>query len=104
MEKSYTSLSVAIEALQKEGYNVDFNLVEDGIMSKALKAEWKSCDLDVVKFYRFEGMTDPGDNTILYVIETTDGKKGLLVDSYGADTGPVSAEMIQKLKIHHEDE
>ena len=70
MKKSYSSLSVAIQDLQKEGYTEDFNLVEEGIESKNLKKKWKAGELDVVKYYRFEGMTDPGDNTILYLIET----------------------------------
>ena len=95
MKKGYTSLSIAIKDLQENGYTEDFNLVEEGIESKSLKKKWDAGNLDVVKFYRFEGMTNPGDNTILYVIKTTDGKKGLLVDSYGADSGPVSPEMIE---------
>ena len=103
MKKSYSSLSVAIQDLQKEGYTEDFNLVEEGIESKNLKKKWKAGELDVVKYYRFEGMTDPGDNTILYLIETKDGLEGLLVDAYGADQGEISPEMIQKLKLHHDE-
>lgn len=103
MKEGYTSLSVAISELQKEGYTEDFNLVDEGIESRALKSKWKAGECDVVKFYRFEGPSDPGDNTILYLIETTDGKKGLLVDVYGADTGNVSPEMIKKLHIHHDE-
>lgn len=103
MKNSYSSLSVAIQDLQNKGYNEDFNLVADGIESKSLKRKWKAGELEVVKFYRFEGMTDPGDNTILYLIETKDGRKGLLVDVYGADSGVVSSEMIQKLTIRHDE-
>ena len=103
MKNSYSSLSVAIADLQKHGYTEDFNLVCEGIESKNLKKKWKAGELDVVKFYRFEGMTNPGDNTILYLIETNDGIKGLLVDAYGADQGEVSPEMIQKLKLHHDE-
>ncbi|MDC8001976.1 phosphoribosylpyrophosphate synthetase [Aequorivita todarodis] len=103
MKNSYSSLSVAISDLQKHGYTEDFNLVGEGIESKNLKKKWKAGELDVVKFYRFEGMTNPGDNTILYLIETNDGIKGLLVDAYGADQGEVSPEMIQKLKLHHDE-
>lgn len=101
MKNSYPSLSIAIEDLQKHGFTEDFNLVEEGIESKNLKKQWKAGELEVIKFYRFEGMTNPGDNTILYLIETQDGKKGLLVDAYGADAGTVSPEMIQKLRLHH---
>jgi hypothetical protein len=101
MENSYSSLSKAIEALQKEGFTEDFNLVEKGIECKKYKTQWKAGDLKVIHFYRFEGMNDPGDSTILYLIETKEGKKGLLVDAYGADRGVVSSEMIQKLRMHH---
>jgi hypothetical protein len=103
MKNSYSSLSIAIEALQKEGYSEDFNLVENGIESKAIKKSWDAGELEIVKFYRFEGIADPGDNTILYVIETQFGKKGLLVDAYGADTGNISPEMIVKLKMQHDE-
>ncbi|WP_338039324.1 hypothetical protein [Maribacter litopenaei] len=39
------------------------------------------------------------DSTILYVIETSKGEKGLLVDAYGVYAGNVSREMIEKLRI-----
>lgn len=103
MRNSYSSLSVAIADLQSKGFSEDFNLVAEGIQSKNLKKEWKAGDLEVIKFYRFEGMSNPSDNTILYLIETKDGTKGLLVDVYGADIGNVSPEMIRKLSIHHDE-
>lgn len=103
MRNSYLSLSVAIADLQSKGFSEDFNLVAEGIQSKNLKKEWKAGDLEVIKFYRFEGMSNPSDNTILYLIETKDGTKGLLVDVYGADIGNVSPEMIKKLAIHHDE-
>ena len=38
----------------------------------------------MVDFFRFEGQSDPADSAIMYVIETTDGLKGILIDAYGA--------------------
>ena len=103
MDKGYSSLSVAIEQLQAEGYAEDFNLVEEGIESKGLKKQWKAGECEVVRYFRFEGMTDPGDNSILYAIETKDGKKGLLVDNYSAAGTYISEEMREKLKITHDE-
>ncbi len=103
MENSYISLSEAIKGLQEEGYTEDFNLHDEGMESKKHKKVWKACDLEVVKYYRFEGMSNPDDNSILYVIETSDGKKGLLVDNYGASASNVSPEMIEKLRITHKE-
>ncbi|MDC6405094.1 MULTISPECIES: phosphoribosylpyrophosphate synthetase [Maribacter] len=99
MEKSYISLSEAINDLKKEGYTEDFNLCDAGIENKAKKRIHTAVDLNVVKYYRFEGETNPDDSTILYVIETSNGGKGLLVDAYGVYAGNVSREMIEKLRI-----
>lgn len=100
MEKSYPSLSVAINALQEEGFTVDFNLSAAGVENKHKGESHAASELNVLRYYRFEGMTNPDDNTILYVIETTSGDKGLLVDAYGAYAGNVPREMIEKLRMH----
>ncbi len=99
MKKAFSTLSEAVEYYQSEGYTVDFDLVEDGVHSKDLKKDWKAGELEVVEFHRFEGMTNPGDNTILYVLKCQDGSKGLLVDAYGADVA-ISREMIEKLRMN----
>ncbi|PHQ31302.1 MAG: phosphoribosylpyrophosphate synthetase [Leeuwenhoekiella sp.] len=101
MKNTYSSLSKAIEDLKDKGYDTDFNLVDDGIESKHLKKTWNAGQIEVEDAFRFEGMTNPGDNSVLYVINTDSGEKGLLVDAYGAYSGQISQEMIQKLKIEH---
>ncbi len=99
MKKAYDTVTEATEDLQSKGYTIDFDLVENGVSSKELKKEWKAEELEVVEFYRFEGMTNPGDNMILYAIECKDGEKGILVDAYGADVA-ISREMIEKLRMN----
>ncbi|HEA30152.1 MAG TPA: phosphoribosylpyrophosphate synthetase [Leeuwenhoekiella sp.] len=101
MRNTYDSLSKAIEDLKKKGYDTDFNLVDEGIESKHLKKNWTAEQIEVEEAFRFEGMSNPDDNSVLYVINTHDNKKGLLVDAYGAYSGQISKEMIQKLKIEH---
>ncbi|MFD2828661.1 hypothetical protein DSM03_10135 [Leeuwenhoekiella aestuarii] len=101
MKNTYSSLSKAIEDLQSKGYDTDFNLVDDGVESKAHKKTWTAGQIEVEDAMRFEGMTDPGDNSVLYVINTHSGEKGLLVDAYGAYSGQISKEMIEKLRIEH---
>lgn len=101
MKNTYTSLSKAIEDLKDKGYDVDFNLVDDGIESKHHKKTWNASQIEVEDAMRFEGMTNPSDNSVLYVINTDSGEKGLLVDAYGAYSGQISQEMIQKLKIEY---
>ena len=54
-------------------------------------------EIIVVNFYRFEGDSDPGDSSILYIIETIDGTKGTLLDSYGAQNSGVLSEFMDSV-------
>ncbi len=40
-------------------------------------------DLKIIKTYRFEGDSDPGDMSIIYLIEANDGLIGYSMDAYG---------------------
>lgn len=91
---------MAIQDLQKIGYTIDFNLHNDGLESKSHKIIYSAENLKVVKYYRFEGISNPEDSSILYVIETKDGKKGLLVGAYGAQSNNIPSEFLDKLKVN----
>ena len=54
--------------------------------------------VQVINFFRFEGMSDPDDNAILYIIETDDGGKGTLIDGYGIYTEPKIAAFMQEVE------
>lgn len=96
---TYETLSQAIEALQQQGYTENLNYCDSGLENKGKSCVYPASEIKVHRFFRFEGKTNPGDNSILYAIETSDGHKGLLVDAYGAYSGNIPAEIVQKLKI-----
>lgn len=98
-KNTYTSLSEAIQDLQARGYNENLNYSDRGLENKKNDSIYNADELEVTEFYRFEGATNPGDNSILYAIETSDGLKGLLVDAYGAYSGNIPREIIEKLRI-----
>ncbi len=98
-EPVYDTLSEAISDLQDHGYTESLNFCDTGLENKRKSCVYPADELEVTQFHRFEGVTNPGDNTILYAIETSDGHKGLLVDAYGAYSGNVPREIIKKLKI-----
>lgn len=99
------TLSSTVNMMKAEGYKEDFQVTKQGMTNFSEDKVYKPEQIRIVNFYRFEGTSDPGDNSILYVIETDDGVKGTLVDAYGAysdsDTTKfiVEVEEIQK-KIH----
>ncbi|MFN2261817.1 MAG: phosphoribosylpyrophosphate synthetase [Psychroflexus sp.] len=98
MAQNHT-LSQRMNSLRDKGYTEDFNLVDDIIEHKNKKSKYKIDDFEVDEVYRFEGMSNPADNSILFAISTSDGHKGMLVDGYGITSGQVSKEMLNKLKL-----
>lgn len=65
------------------GYDDDFKISDSGLKSLKTEKIYQPDQINIINFFRFEGQSDPNDNTIMYVIETTDGLKGTLIDAYG---------------------
>ncbi len=78
------TLAQCTNKLMKDGYVDTFKVVaERGLFSTQKERYYTPEETRVINFYRFEGQSDPADNTILYQIETVDGSKGMLIDAYG---------------------
>lgn len=79
------SMASIVNKMVLEGYDDDFKISEDGQYLCSLKTEksYKPEEINIVNFFRFEGQSDPNDQSILYVVETADGVKGTIVDAYG---------------------
>ncbi|MCW3091599.1 MAG: hypothetical protein JWP81_2668 [Ferruginibacter sp.] len=95
------SLVECHKKMMEDGYTENFK-VEGGRLKCLSCDKWYSPDeITICNFFRFEGISDPEDNSIMYVIETVDGKKGTIVDAYGAYADPdVSAFITEVENIH----
>ena len=67
----------------KDGYIESFKATSGGLESANTHKLYTPDQVKVVNFFRFEGFSNPNDNAIMYVIETSDGVKGTLIDSFG---------------------
>lgn len=77
------SLSSCLNRMVSDGFVEDFKVSDRGLESLNTGKWYQPEEIEVVNFFRFEGMSDPDDNAILYVIKTNDGAKGTLIDAYG---------------------
>jgi len=93
------TLSQTMNVLRDNGYTEDLNLLDEHLENKNKKKTYPIEEFEVDEYFRFEGMSNPGDNSILYAVTTADGHKGMLVDGYGVTSGQVSKKMLNKLKI-----
>ena len=82
------TLTSVINKAVANGYTENFSVTKHGICTPAEERRYMPEDIRIVNFYRFEGESDPADNTILFIIETNDGLKGTLVDAYGTYADP----------------
>lgn len=99
---SYDTLSEAMNALKAEGYKLDFNIAFDNLLCKENGVCLNPSQFEIVAYYRFEGNSDPDDSSIIYAIESTDGKlKGTLVNAYSIYSDPASDAMLKKLSVAH---
>ena len=98
--KAYTTLVEGINDLRKKGYDLDFNLRENYIECTTTKQQLSPNEFEITEVHRFEGMTNPSDQAILYAIESKHGLRGLLVNAYGPDADPISQQLIAKLSVH----
>lgn len=82
-EKMPTLTEKINKALQ-QGYTENFKITARGLTDEMESKYYNAVEIHIPNFHRFEGYSDPQDNAILYWIETSDGRKGILVDAYGA--------------------
>lgn len=72
-----------LEKIQQKGYTEQFRAEGSTLYCFDNQTAYRPDDVSVINFYRFEGISDPDDMSIIYVIETTDGQKGTLIDAFG---------------------
>ncbi len=77
------SLHSCLNRVIGDGYTDDFKPTVKGLQSKKTNRVYRPQEINIVNFFRFEGNSNPEDNVIMYIIETVDGVKGTLVNSYG---------------------
>ena len=78
-----TTVSSVLEKLRVKKFDNEFLMTPEGF-TPGNKKIYQPEDLKIIRTYRFEGESDPSDNSIIYLIEAKDGLIGYALDAYGA--------------------
>ena len=98
---TYDTVTEALAGLKSRGYTIDFNLAFDHLKCTDNKHLLYPSDFEITEHYRFEGDTDPADESAVYGISAKDGGlKGVMVTAYGAYTSEVNGDLLKKLAVH----
>lgn len=101
MKQDYGTLSQAINGLKQEGYTLDFNLEKDFLKCTKNTASLSADDFEIDAVFRYEGESDPDDESVLYAISSPKyNVKGLLVNAFGIYSEGASDALIAKLRRH----
>jgi hypothetical protein len=93
-----TPMADKMKCLNGQGYVEEFQMCDEGLKSLRTEKVFQPEDIIVVERQRFEGMSDPDDMAILYVIETKNGLKGTIVDAFGIYSNKELLEFMNKVK------
>lgn len=83
-----TEMERCLEKSAERGFTDQFRVTSNGLKSVESDKIYQPEEVRIPNFFRFEGISDPDDMSILYEIETNDGRKGTLVDAYGLYSDP----------------
>ena len=88
----------ALNDLKERGFTLDFNLANGVLHNSTADISLSPDDFEICELHRFEGMSDPTDNSILYAIKSDKYNiKGVFVDGYGVYSDDVSEALLRKL-------
>lgn len=95
-----TELERCLRLLVEKGYTDGYNIKEGKLHCLANDQLYTPKEVTAVNFYRFEGESNPDDMSILYAIETHDGRKGTIVDAYGAYADARIGDFMKGVETH----
>ena len=96
MQQERNELDV-IKKYQFDGYTSNFKCQNGLLMELENKKEYEPNQIIIEREHRFEGLSNPSDMSILYIIKTDDGLKGMVTASYGAKSDTDVDEFFKKI-------
>jgi hypothetical protein len=95
-QDKYNALT-KLKELEKQGFVDQLKFEDDRLLNLSNKKKYSINQVKNCKEYRFEGMSNPSDNSILFAIGFDDNSKGTLTVAYGPDSDPKLFEFIKKI-------
>lgn len=90
------TMADAIKALEEDGFSAQFSIADDGKIIGS-DGSWTPRDVTVERTIRFEGMSNPDDQSMVMAIRTNDSIYGTLVLPYGPDISGDQADTVRAL-------
>lgn len=94
-----STLSEAIDELVHQGFTEHFGVRGHQLRGFESGATFEANEVVIRGFDRFEGVSDPDDMAIVYMIESLSGMRGTLADAFGVYSNPVVSAFVNNVAI-----
>ena len=86
-----------IRRYEEKGYDHSYYFKDEKLIDSSTGKGYGPDEIFIVAEHRYEGMSNPSDMSILYVLETRDGSKGTLLMGYGPTADLELSEFFMKI-------
>ena len=83
----------------REGFTEHFAVRDDRLLGLDSGTSFDAKEVVIRGFDRFEGVSDPDDEEIVYAIETVTGLRGTLTDAFGVYASPVIGAFMDRVRF-----
>jgi hypothetical protein len=92
----------AIDRLARRGFTGHFAVRDNQLRDLDSGRSFEPKDVVIRAFYRFEGVSDPDDMSVVYAIESLSGVRGTLTDAYGFYSNPTISAFVANVPIQQQ--
>lgn len=100
--KAYKTMIDAMQDLKRRGFTANFEFVNNSFRTIDDGKSFSPDQLTIVEHYRFEGVSDPDDLSVLYAVEATDGTRGTVADAFGPYANPDLGAFLKTVKMRED--
>ena len=100
--KAYKTMIDAMQDLKRRGFTAKFEFVNNSFRTIDDGKSFSPDQLTIVEHYRFEGVSDPDDLSVLYALEATDGTRGTVADAFGPYANPDLGAFLKTVKMRED--
>lgn len=86
-----------IQKYQNLGYTSNYQVIDSLLVDVESKKEYAPTEVFIEEEFRFEGISNPGDMSILYVITTKDDNKGTVLANYSPANVTATSEFFREI-------
>jgi hypothetical protein len=89
-----------VNKLRAQGFTADFSASPHGqLLCDDCGSTFDPATADIEQVHRFEGLSNPADESILYAARADCGHRGIYTAAYGPDTPPHDAVVMRQLRL-----